>query len=72
MNSFLLTPAAPGDSEPDRDVDLTDFAVFAAAWKTRLGNEEYNRFCDISELEDGIIDECDLAVFAEHYLTVAP
>lgn len=68
-NSFLLTPAAPGDSEPDRDVDLSDFAVFAAAWKSRQGDEKYNRFCDIAEPEDGIIDEFDLAVFAGNYLT---
>jgi len=72
LNSFLLTPAAPGDSQPDRDVDLTDFAVFAGAWKTRLGDEEYNRFRDISEPEDGTIDECDLTVFAENYLASAP
>jgi hypothetical protein len=71
-NSFLLTPAAPGDSEPDRDVDLKDFAVLAAAWKAHQGDENYNRFRDIAEPEDGAINERDLAAFAEHYLAETP
>jgi uncharacterized membrane protein len=70
--AFVLCPAAPGDSEPDRDVDLKDFAVFAAAWKSRQGDEKYNRFCDIAEPEDGIINEFDLAVFAGNYLAEGP
>jgi len=36
QRAILLTPATPGDSEPDRDVDLRDFAVFAAAWRPHL------------------------------------
>jgi uncharacterized membrane protein len=72
LNAFLLTPAARGDSEPDRDVDLEDFAVLAAAWKAHQGDENYNRFCDIAEPEDGVIDELDLAVFAGNYLAEAP
>jgi len=73
-NSFLLTPisAGPADFEPDTDVDLEDFAVFAAAWKSRQGDQNYEPLCDLAEPKDNFIDERDLAVFAESYLIVAP
>ncbi|MHC4478527.1 MAG: DUF3466 family protein [Planctomycetota bacterium] len=70
--AFVLWPAAAGDSEPDRDVDLRDFAVFAAAWKSNHYQENYSRFCDIAVPEDGIIDELDLAVFAGNYMNTGP
>lgn len=70
--AFLLTPATPGDFEPDRDMDLKDFAVFAAAWQSSLGADNWNPFCDISDSNDGVIDELDLAVFANYYLTGTP
>lgn len=70
--AFVLWPAAAGDSEPDRDVDLRDFAVFAAAWKSNQYQENYSRFCDLAEPEDGIIDELDLAVFAGNYMNTGP
>lgn len=69
--AFLLIPlpASVADFEPDGDTDLEDLAVLGAAWKTRVGHENYNRSCDIAEPEDGIIDEFDLALFAGNYLT---
>ena len=70
--AFLLTPVRPGDSEPDRDVDLRDFAIFAAAWRSTPADDNWNPFCDISEPEDGSIDESDLAVFSDNYLMQSP
>jgi len=70
--AFLLSPARPGDSEPNRDVDLRDFAVFAAAWRSTPADEKWNPFCDISEPEDDLIDERDLAVFVDNYLMQSP
>jgi uncharacterized membrane protein len=66
--AFLLSPADKGDFEPDKDIDTRDFAVFAAAWKTTEGDQEYNPYCDIAEPEDNIIDEKDLAIFVQNYL----
>jgi probable HAF family extracellular repeat protein len=66
--SFLLTPAKPADLEPDGDVDLADFAVFASAWQSRDGEPNWNVFCDISSPEDGVVDELDLAVFCSNWL----
>lgn len=73
-NSFLLKPipAGPGDFEPDTDVDLEDFAVLAAAWKTTPAHPNWNQACDISEPPDGIINWLDLAVFAQNYLIELP
>jgi hypothetical protein len=58
----------PGDFEPDCDVDLDDFAVFASAWLSSLGSENWNPDCDISDPSDNIIDELDLEVFTENWL----
>jgi hypothetical protein len=49
-------------------VDLKDFAVLAAAWKSTLGEGRWNGICDISEPPDAAIDEQDLAIFAANYL----
>ncbi len=66
--AFLLKPADKGDFEPDGDIDPKDFAVLAAAWKTTLGEQKYNPYCDIAEPKDNIINEKDLAVFVQNYL----
>jgi probable HAF family extracellular repeat protein len=70
--AFLLTPAGPADFEPDTDVDLEDFAVLAAAWKTTPAHPNWNPSCDISDPQDQLIDERDLAVLAQSYLMPAP
>jgi hypothetical protein len=69
--AFLLKPATPGDFEPDTDVDLEDFAVLAAAWKTTPMHPNWNPACDISDPRDDLIDERDLAIFALNYLSGA-
>jgi len=58
----------PGDSEPDGDVDIQDFASLALSWLTSLGAEGYNPYCDINTPEDYTIDILDLKVFAENWL----
>jgi hypothetical protein len=63
-------PAEPisGDFEPDCDVDFYDFAFLGQSWLSSIGQTHYNPVCDISELIDGVIDELDIAVFAENWL----
>ncbi|MCX5638559.1 MAG: hypothetical protein NTX52_12840, partial [Planctomycetota bacterium] len=53
-----------GDIEPDGDVDLVDFAVFASYWQdTNCGA------CGGADLTgDGIVDASDLAELAENWL----
>ncbi|MHC4619472.1 MAG: hypothetical protein ACYTEQ_17130 [Planctomycetota bacterium] len=72
--AFLLKPvsAGPADFEPDTDVDLEDFAVLAAAWKTTPAHPNWNPSCDISDPQDQLIDQRDLAVLAQSYLVPAP
>ena len=71
MTSFLLIPIPAGESDFNLDgyVNSYDFAVLAAAWKTRPGEQNYNPACDIAEPKDNLIDERDLAVFTDTYLT---
>jgi hypothetical protein len=57
-----------GDFEPDGDVDMSDFAILAAVWRVDSANSKWNPACDISDPNDGIIDEYDLAVFMKHWL----
>jgi len=66
--AFLLKPIIVADFEPDGDTDLADFAVFASAWRSNPADNNWNPLCDISDPNDGVIDELDLAVFARNYL----
>jgi len=59
---------APGDFHPDGQVDLYDFAIFSLAWRSRSGEPNWNRVCDVCEPKN-VIDEGDLRVFAEYWLT---
>lgn len=59
-----------GDFEPDGDVDFFDFAVLASSWQSSEGDGNWNLDCDISEPNDGIINEKDLAVFVGNWLEV--
>lgn len=66
--SEVLQPI-PGDFEPDCDVDFHDFAILASAWLGRPGSNNWNPACDISDPNDNVIDERDLDVFSENWLT---
>jgi len=64
-----VLPSTAGDFEPDCDVDIYDFAVFASAWLSKPGDENWKPNCDISDPNDNVIDERDLAVFSQNWLT---
>jgi hypothetical protein len=57
-----------GDFDDDGDVDFKDFAVLAAAWRSRKGDANWDADCDISIPSDDVIDEYDLMVFCENWL----
>lgn len=57
-----------GDYDGDGDVDAIDFAVFAWAWFSEPADTTWNPYCDISDPADSLIDQADLAVFAENWL----
>jgi len=54
--------------DKDYDVDSNDFARLAAAWKSGPGDATWNRYCDISDPNDEIIDELDLKTVTENWL----
>ena len=56
------------DFDHDHDVDLYDFAVFAPAWMSSHGDENWNPLCDISQQADYVVNASDLAVFTEYWL----
>jgi len=70
--AVLATEAAPAVPESsfdgDFDVDMADFAIFAASWLTTAGQPGWNPDCDISETADEIVDTRDLAAFAGNWL----
>jgi hypothetical protein len=49
-------------------VDMADFSVLALAWRCTDSDPNWYSFCDISDPNDGVIDERDLAVFADNWL----
>ncbi|MBN2211910.1 MAG: C10 family peptidase [Sedimentisphaerales bacterium] len=57
----------PADFENSCDVDLTDFAIFSAAWQTSSGQPNYDERCDIG-VNDNMINILDLAAFCEAWL----
>ena len=60
------------DINEDGDVDLVDLANLARAWKAQPGDDNWNSSCNISEPNDDIIDEKDLAVIANNWLEGVP
>jgi hypothetical protein len=51
-------------------VDMADFSVLALAWRCTDSDPNWSSFsvCDISDPNDGVIDERDLSVFADNWL----
>ncbi|MHC4087524.1 MAG: hypothetical protein ACYSWZ_20395, partial [Planctomycetota bacterium] len=62
----------PADFQRDGDVDLKDYAILTAAWRSTPADDNWNPFCDISEPKDNLIDKRDLAVLAGNYLINPP
>lgn len=49
-------------------VDMTDFEFFAAGWRTTPASQNWNQLRDISDPNDNVIDERDLAIFVQNWL----
>ena len=54
------------DFNHDGTVDLADFAIFAAAWKSQSSDPTFTPACDM--YIDGQIDEKDFEAFLPHWL----
>jgi len=61
-----LTVDVNPDFNRDKIIDLSDFAIFASAWRTESVEEKWNLYCDLNL--DNVIDTRDLTVLAEHWL----
>ncbi|MGD1042645.1 MAG: SMP-30/gluconolactonase/LRE family protein [Sedimentisphaerales bacterium] len=62
----------PGWTDLNYDgwVDFKDFAILANAWGSHLGDTNWDANCDISSTPgDGVIDEKDLYVLCDNWLT---
>jgi len=58
------------DLNYDGFVDFKDFAILANAWRSRSGDTNWDANCDISSTPgDGVIDEKDLYVLCDNWLT---
>ncbi|MGA2679821.1 MAG: hypothetical protein ABSF37_11070 [Sedimentisphaerales bacterium] len=56
-----------GDLHTDCHVDFYDFAVFASAWLTSEGDNNWSPACNL-EAGDNVVNALDLAILAEHWL----
>jgi len=59
---------AVADLYSDGLVNFRDFAAFAAAWPTTLGDPDYNPDCNIFDPAGGIINAIDFQLFADYWL----
>jgi hypothetical protein len=63
---LVTEPGPVGDFYTDGIVDFKDFAIFASAWGSEPGDDQWQ---DALDLEiDGVIDEYDLAAFCDNWL----
>ncbi len=63
---LVTEPGLVGDFYRDNVVDFKDFAIFAEAWGSEPGDDNWNPACDLSI--SGKIDEYDLADFFDSWL----
>ncbi len=66
VSSSKFDPAV--DFSNDDNVNSKDFAMFATAWRSVSGDANWNQAYDLSDPNDNVIDELDLAVFAANWL----
>jgi hypothetical protein len=68
--TFIANVNAPiiGDFNVDGDVDFLDFALFATSWHMTSADPNWNPVFDISSPRDNIINNLDLAAFAQNWL----
>jgi len=66
---LVTEPRVVGDFYRDGVVDVKDFAVFTAAWRSVPSDDNWNSACDL--LIDGVIDALDLARFCDQWLDIS-
>ena len=67
LQAGLISNSA--DINKDKKVNMGDFADFYAAWLSDDSpTANWNRLCDISDPNDGVINEQDLSVLAVNWL----
>jgi hypothetical protein len=71
LTALATALAVIGDFDGDADVDMFDFAYFGSAWMSEPGDSNWNADCDISELNDLIINTEDLGAFFDNWLVRA-
>ncbi|NQU65518.1 MAG: SUMF1/EgtB/PvdO family nonheme iron enzyme [SAR324 cluster bacterium] len=70
FGSSALADCPSADFTGDCLVNFRDFAILSAAWLSDdTPTANWNPACDISDPNDGVIDELDLDVFAAEWLT---
>lgn len=70
--SIVYWDSVLGDFEPDGDVDLMDFSLFAGAWLSNELGPDWNRIYDLDDTLDGEINIDDLTCFVESWQMQLP
>lgn len=65
-----LCPPCPGDLDGDGFRNATDFTLFAAAYGSVEGDDDYNVCADLNS--DGYVNVTDFTIFAGYYLVPCP
>jgi hypothetical protein len=57
-----------GDFDDNGEISFGDFAIFAAAWHSGIGDPAWNPDCDVAAPPDDFVNGADLAVFVDSWL----
>lgn len=70
MNQIDCGTAIQADFNGDCRVDFADFQMLSNVWLTNSSDFNWDRYIDISDPKDNIIDILDLRKFAENWLII--
>ncbi len=68
IRDFVYMKNSGADVDDDGDVDLADFAEFAAAWQSDSSDANWNAKCNIAAAINNVIDTNDLAVLLNYWI----
>jgi hypothetical protein len=68
MGAYEFAWVNIGDFDGQCDVDSADWTIFALAWLTEEGDDQYNPDCDISIPADNKIDWADGKILCDNWL----
>jgi C1A family cysteine protease len=72
LKALAIDTARLGDFNRNGNINLVDFTIFAQAWLSNQGDDNWNSDCDIYYPADSTINLKDLKIFLKNWLIATP